>query len=70
MNSTLQRGPNLLTDLPIPTSQYVNIVMSAGQLLMLLFYGLCKLKKRVANNDFRVKTLEYKLSKLKKTVEL
>ena len=63
-----------LTDLSNPTStltKYGNTALSVIQLLILIGLMLIKpnekFKKRLVNNESRVKTLEYKLSKLRKT---
>lgn len=45
-------------------AQYTNVVMSGIQLLMLLGFGILKLKKRLRTNEEKVEIMERKMSHL------
>ena len=47
-------------------AQYTNVVMSGIQLLMLLGFGILKLKKRLRTNEEKVEIMERKMSHLMK----
>ena len=44
--------------------EYTNLGMSVIQLLLMLFYGFLKLKKRVANNEARLQSMRNRLNQI------
>ena len=44
--------------------EYTNLGMSVIQLLLMLFYGFLKIKKRVANNEARLQSMRNRLNQI------
>lgn len=63
MNETMT-GESLFNSDKNTFPEYTNLGMTAVQLILLLFYGFLKLKKRVANNEARLQSMRNRLNKI------